>query len=1009
MRTCANVEVDVKHITVLFEQKETEANWHSFDDALAKFTKSVRASADAPGFFQAVRKLEKPLKLALASDRSRLTTTAMTLVEELATTLGSRFEPMAEGIIDSLLNLCARSNKVFVNSASKTLKIVIDNAGAPSATHQFRKAIDSPTMTLRMAAVDCVIRSMGVNGARLEGHMESIEHMIRVGTEDKAKEVRDLSRAAFDQMRGLFPHRVDRFILSLSEEAMKKLKVTRPQMPVRTTIDRPIRTTKASVPRIPVMVDDDSASLHSETPSFGNSEDEEHNAIPATRRRPRQSTLPAAIEAALPQQSAENPTTAHHRSDHVGGAQRVLRVKNGEPPAQYGTSRIGGATTKAKAQRVPLPQAAAAPPVAKLAVVTTSRQDANLSALRVKTDRKPAQHGREMFANDDDVVSDAQELVGKRTKKRPTASERDRSTSGNHGYTSTSTFNLGGATYEDSDTDLLTDNEVLRSPDGSESDVTASSDVGAGDNHPEAAADHGVSALASRSAARAAEVMTASMLTTPVARPFKITTGATVVGDADGGMTLKKALKSMTGRSLSPPTTAPPLPPTSAAILNARDRHVAENVDVLKAAEEALSAIASVERAQTLSGRSQSEASVYGLPSRSSPQLRSTAAANADKRRSLSGIPVVTVSSDSLRHKSPSPQMMSRTSPSPFGSPQRRSLLMMSAIPEPSFDKLESPKLKEQPSVSGSDSNNDAVAPRPASSASGSSSRAPPSDLRTAFTVESDSPSPREAKKSISWSEETIEIPEPTRVVMSPAKVDVVAPIDPAAEMKGAVEDGLGAVWELTRRTLWEGVSGEELVAVLDLVLRKLEVSAVEQPASLIKQGLVLLRELVDRGGWDVERRASDVLTAILGCAGRPEISADDQLEIEYEVDAVVEAIEKSLNATDIVGAISRAMRSEFISNDRLCFEILSRSLQKSTADSEAVANAEFDWEPVFRHVVEGLDSHKMTTRKSAFDCSVAICKAKPALKKELLKEVASRCGDSREKVVRGMMERRLN
>jgi hypothetical protein len=279
-----DVEWEIKSILALFEQKESEDNWTLFDDALTRFTAVARGSWHINGFVGSVRKIKQPILSSLSTERTKLARTALMLVEVLSKSLRERFEGLADFILPAVLRLCTRANKVFVNSASATLKCVIDNSGVPAIAPLLNDSLQSPSKTLRIAAAECIFRIMEVNPiARLEPYTESLEAAIKSSTVDSTSEVRNLARQTFDLYKDMFPTRIDRFLLSLSDTAAKYLKVTKPSAIPRKT---PVMSSRIKPSPSPsqhnsnltspskhktsaqLLSDDDLLSLEYETPSF---------------------------------------------------------------------------------------------------------------------------------------------------------------------------------------------------------------------------------------------------------------------------------------------------------------------------------------------------------------------------------------------------------------------------------------------------------------------------------------------------------------------------------------------------------------------------------------------------------------------------------------------------------------------------------------------------------------------------------------------------------------------
>ncbi|KAJ3264337.1 hypothetical protein HDU77_008769 [Chytriomyces hyalinus] len=230
-----------------------------------------------------------------------------------------------------------------------------------------------------------------------------------------------------------------------------------------------------------------------------------------------------------------------------------------------------------------------------------------------------------------------------------------------------------------------------------------------------------------------------------------------------------------------------------------------------------------------------------------------------------------------------------------------------------------------------------------------------------------------------------------------------------------------------------------------------------------IKHGLGILKSSLDVAGMervgisgsDGEVKATipeNCLEGLVRCALALSAAAegtDDNLEIEYEVSNVIEAFESRLPFPTIISVVANILKmissavatqaTSEVSEQRCCFEILARVLDttvvtgrssrpssfvKTTPANESldeldlagsiklesmtqVATSLVDWDSLTVLVAEGLESKHPLTRKSAFDCAVALCRRRGSTV-ELYQHVLEKSGRSRQIVLKGMLERRL-
>jgi hypothetical protein len=123
--------------------------------------------------------------------------------------------------------------RVYVSSAMTTLKICIKSAGLSSMIPIFVDSLKTPSKSLRLASMDCVVLIVETNSAeKISPWIALIEKTIAEGVVDSTPEVRDLARRLFESYRNFYPGALSKFYHSLSDMAKKYLKVSQPVAPV---------------------------------------------------------------------------------------------------------------------------------------------------------------------------------------------------------------------------------------------------------------------------------------------------------------------------------------------------------------------------------------------------------------------------------------------------------------------------------------------------------------------------------------------------------------------------------------------------------------------------------------------------------------------------------------------------------------------------------------------------------------------------------------------------------
>ncbi|KAJ3314146.1 hypothetical protein HDV04_000918 [Boothiomyces sp. JEL0838] len=234
-------ELFTKQTLVLFQQKESEENWQKFEAQINKIHQITLGSYHISNFLYIMKtKLFKIIVQCLITERTRLARSAMNLVACLAECLGQDFNQLSELLLPSVLKLTTRANKVYVSSATATLKTCVEYAGCFNLIPHLVEGMKNPSKSLRLAAVDVLggVVSYG-DAEQLYGYYNVIENTIATSALDSATEVRELTRSLLDNYKDKFPDRLPVFVSGLTEQAKKYLKVdTQKSFAINT---RPIR------------------------------------------------------------------------------------------------------------------------------------------------------------------------------------------------------------------------------------------------------------------------------------------------------------------------------------------------------------------------------------------------------------------------------------------------------------------------------------------------------------------------------------------------------------------------------------------------------------------------------------------------------------------------------------------------------------------------------------------------------------------------------------------------
>ena len=163
-----------------------------------------------------LRASSRPLSSALNSERTRLSGTATDFLTTAATVLGSSFEPLVPHYLPTLLTLCTRTNKVFLNRAKACIAAFVEYTQAPAIIHYSSLSVSDKSVSLRLAAAETMLLCLkGFNPPDLEkeARAKEIEATIRATAVDASADVRKVGRKIFDAYKILLPRRVQRCVL----------------------------------------------------------------------------------------------------------------------------------------------------------------------------------------------------------------------------------------------------------------------------------------------------------------------------------------------------------------------------------------------------------------------------------------------------------------------------------------------------------------------------------------------------------------------------------------------------------------------------------------------------------------------------------------------------------------------------------------------------------------------------------------------------------------------------
>ncbi|OAX42343.1 hypothetical protein K503DRAFT_663674, partial [Rhizopogon vinicolor AM-OR11-026] len=159
-----------------------------------------------------IRSISKPLNLAMKSERTMLSASAIQLVTALSAGLGPSFEPIVSLFVPTLLRLCIQTEKVSRRIANACIFTLIDNTLElrPSLL-PYLGELDEST-ALRLVAAEAILAclnsaSFSVPNIAMDTRARLIEDVIELSAQNESVDVRKAAKDIFDAYKVVFPDR----------------------------------------------------------------------------------------------------------------------------------------------------------------------------------------------------------------------------------------------------------------------------------------------------------------------------------------------------------------------------------------------------------------------------------------------------------------------------------------------------------------------------------------------------------------------------------------------------------------------------------------------------------------------------------------------------------------------------------------------------------------------------------------------------------------------------------
>ncbi|KAJ1567208.1 hypothetical protein HK405_006770, partial [Cladochytrium tenue] len=1013
----------VRAIVALFElKKETEESWQLLDtnlarmgDAVGRAVAAAAAAGVAPSQFATdgssvvtvVRRLKTPVNLALSSERSRLSRTAMQVMEDISGCLGRDAGPLVVDVFPTLIRLCSRANRVYVLSATRTMLALIRTSASPAIVSLLADSFQSPSKTLRTSIAECLVCFLECSrGRESDIPLESVEMLLAQSLKDAAVEVRAHSKKAKDLYQSICPLRAD---------AISSGQGSPFQKPPRVNISANPRGSSGSPSKLAstLRTRSESSDLHVNSsaarPSSSKSE------VPSAVRMQRSKSLDAGLHSAAPVRAKPTETDARE-------SVRSPTALQPGPVSRYSPPNPSRSTAGLRAYRT--------------MSISSSSPSLNEST---KMDRRGSVGaGRTSISNMSRrpmgmaVRTDAPRLppnspLSPKSYNPATPVARRKLSDPKFGERIGAPKPLGSPGASSSSSDLQKNAVPSRRQSRSVEDLGPQKPRGVKPETPDYFTPSDSPApdddLSSSSTLTDANSMLNPSFLSAVFESRKSTRSESD-GALHGGEDSYSSVGRMAGES------------------GALRRLSVPNVSAAHGDREANGPFGS---------KASRRLSLQGADLRKDSSSSSSSAADGP----VSRIPVATTnplaygfdgghegssSSDSVATIDTS-DVRTAGADAGGGSP----IQYISSGSATSWVRPTSPFRKRvamawtHPGPSSAASSAAVVTPSPPST--------PPNQnyARTVLKPALVSPakkltSPRglRARKVVSWSEELLSFsvfdapPAQDGPLATPQQQWPPISLGPDPEMllREALTHGIQGLWEFHASNefdlrVYDANAADVLVCVTS------ELRYCTQKSVPLRPGIALLKHLVEAYPAECDHHTAAILAAALQCQAACERDLpDEKPEIDYDADAVVEAVEQRTPLAALLGAAAELLAAaEDADADvppppprRSCYELVARALNApmplaldlavfsddgSAAEPPVDPVVALDIGPLLDPLIEGLENKHPLTRKAAFDCAVALCRRKGAAFMEaFFGDVQARCGPGREAMLRQMMGR---
>lgn len=213
VHTSTDLYSHFSELSVNLHLAETEHTWQKIEQSLLHIQAITRGgAAKFSEFVPLLKENASPINNALLSERTKLSGTAGDLLNSIAPRLGEKFEPLVAVFVPTLLLICARTNKVAVKRAEKSLHFIVKHCRPTTILAYLKEAIKDKGQGLRAVAAGTLVLVLEVTEKeKLARRVTDVEGCVKSGATDSNSEVRKLAKRLFELYVEIWPERVEGF------------------------------------------------------------------------------------------------------------------------------------------------------------------------------------------------------------------------------------------------------------------------------------------------------------------------------------------------------------------------------------------------------------------------------------------------------------------------------------------------------------------------------------------------------------------------------------------------------------------------------------------------------------------------------------------------------------------------------------------------------------------------------------------------------------------------------